>query len=104
MFDSTSRYAKCAIATLNIANPDGTSREVRYIRRRFVPPAEGTTVIVEHTVTQGERLDNITAQYLGDPTQFWRLCEANDVMNPKELEEIDRSINIAMPFEQGSRC
>ncbi len=99
MFDPTSRYAKCEIATLNIAGPDGTTREVRYVRRRFIPPAEGMTVVVEHTVIQGERLDNTTAQYLGDPTQFWRLCDANDVMNPEELEEIGRSVKIAVPSE-----
>ena len=27
---------------------------------------------------QGERLDNVAAQYLGDPTLFWRLCDANN--------------------------
>jgi hypothetical protein len=99
MFDPTSRYAKCEIVTLNITNPDGTTREVRYVKRRFIPPAEGMTVIVEHPVTQGERLDNITAQYIGDPTQFWRLCDANDVMDPGELEEIGQSIKIAMTSE-----
>ena len=97
MFDSTSRYAKCRIATLNVTDPDGTMGEIRYIQRRFIPPAEGITIIVEHRVTQGERLDNITAQYLGDPTQFWRICDANEVMNPDELEETGTSIKIAMP-------
>lgn len=97
MLDPTSRYAKCETATLTVTDPDGTSREIRYVRRRFIPPAEGMTVIVEHTFTQGERLDNITAQYLGDPTQFWRICDANEVMDPDELEEVGRSIKIAMP-------
>ena len=97
MFDPTSRYAKCEIATMNVIEADGTSREIRYVKRRFIAPAEGTTVIVEHMVAQGERLDNITAQYLGDPTQFWRICDGNEVMNPDELEEVGRSIKIAMP-------
>ena len=97
MFDPSSRYAKCGIATLSVTDPDGTAREIRYVKRRFIPPTEGMTVIVEHLVTQGGRLDNITAQYLGDPTQFWRLCDANEVMNPDELEEIGISIKIAMP-------
>lgn len=97
MFDTTSRYANCEIATLITKEADGSTREVRYVRRRFIPPAEGMTVLVEHTVTQGERLDNITAKYLGDPTQFWRICDANEVMSPEELEEIGRAIKIAMP-------
>jgi len=97
MFDKTSRYASCETATLNVTETDGTTREIRYARRRFVPPADGMTVIVEHTFTQGERLDAITAKYLGDPTQFWRVCDANEVMVPEELEEVGRTIRIAMP-------
>ena len=33
----------------------------------------------------GDRLDNITANYLGDPEQFWLLCDANNAMHPDEL-------------------
>ena len=97
MFDPTSRYSQCETEKLKVTDPDGKIREIHYAKRRFIPPAAGTTVIVEHTVTQGERLDNITAQYLGDPTQFWRICDANEVMNPKELEEVGKAIKIAMP-------
>lgn len=97
MFDPTSRYAEIETATHTEAGPDGTAREVRYVRRRFIPPAEGMTVLVEHAFVQGERLDTITAKYLGEPTQFWRVCDANEVMRPEELEEIGRRIAIAMP-------
>ncbi len=97
MFDKTSRYSECETATLQVTEPDGTVRELRYVRRRFVPPAAGMTVVVEHTVGAGERLDTITARYLGDPAQFWRLCDANGAMGPEELEETGRSIKIALP-------
>ena len=64
---------------------------------RFIP-SNGTTTLLEHTVTQGERLDNITAKYLGDPTQFWRICDANYVMRPDELTDtIGNVIEITMP-------
>jgi hypothetical protein len=47
---------------------------------------------------EGERLDNLTARYLGDPTQFWRVCDANEVFRPDELTETPgRTIDIAMP-------
>jgi len=97
MFDSTSRYAACETAVMEVTDPDGTMREIRYARRRFIPPAEGMTPLVAHSVNQGERLDNITARYLGDPTQFWRVCDANEVMDAGELEVIGRMIQIAMP-------
>jgi hypothetical protein len=72
-------------------------REIRYARRRFVPPAEGMTTLVEHFVNQADRLDTVTARYLGDPTQFWRVCDANEVTDPEELEVIGRTIKIVMP-------
>jgi hypothetical protein len=56
-----------------------------YLQRRFLPRPKESAAQLEHTVTQDERLDNITARHLGDPEQFWRLCDANNAMNPEEL-------------------
>ena len=43
-------------------------------------------------------MDQITAKYLGDPTQFWRLADANVAMRPEELtDEIGRRIAVALP-------
>lgn len=98
MFDKTSRYYNLDTATLTVTNSDGTSREIRYLKRRFIPSSAGMTTLVEHPVSQGDRLDHITARYLGDPTQFWRLCDTNNVLNPDELEETGRTIKIALPF------
>jgi hypothetical protein len=98
MFDSTSRYAKLAVRTLTVPGPDGRARDIRYVERRFLPAAVTGTTIVEHTVAEGERPDNITARYLGDPLQFWQVCDANDVLRPDELtEEVGRRIRVAMP-------
>ena len=55
-------------------------------------------LLLEHTVTEGDRLDNIAARYLGDPEQFWRICDANGVMRPDELTEtVGRRLRITMP-------
>jgi hypothetical protein len=95
MFDANSRYSGLETTTLTLADPDGGTREVRYVRRRIIPPHDGATTLAEHTVAQGERLDQITARYAGDATQFWRICDANNVMTPEELEEAGRVIAIA---------
>ena len=50
----------------------------------------------EYLVTEGDRLDNITAKYLGDPEAFWRVCDANPIQRPEELEEIGRRIRITL--------
>ena len=54
-------------------------------------------MIGTHQVTDGERLDVIAALLLGDPTQFWRLCDANLATRPEELETPDRVLNVTLP-------
>lgn len=98
MFDGNSRYAKVPDGTMTIVEPDGTARTIRFKRRRFLPSPSTMTVLVEHTVRDGERLDVVTARYLGDPTQFWRVCDANAVFRPDELTRAPGSvIDIASP-------
>lgn len=93
MFPVTSRYHN--VETAKWTTADG--REIIYLRRRFLPGAAKFGIAAEHTVTQGERLDNITARYLGDPEQFWRLCDANNAMRPAELtDEIGRRLHIPL--------
>jgi hypothetical protein len=97
MFDSNSRYHNLPTTTITVNGPDGEPREIRYVQRRFIPSADGETLVQEHIFTQGERLDNITARYLDDPTLFWRVCDANLVFKPEELERIGRVIHITLP-------
>jgi hypothetical protein len=97
MFETNSRYDSIETATITVTDSEGQAREIRYVRRRFIPSDENLTTLVEHTVVQGERLDQITARYLGDPVQFWRVCDANNVLRPDELEETGRVIKIALP-------
>jgi hypothetical protein len=93
-FPPTSRYHETPVAIYTM--PDG--REVSYLKRRFVPAPENFTLLLEHVITEGERLDHIAAKHLGDPEQFWRLCDANGAIRPDELvEPVGRSIRITLP-------
>jgi hypothetical protein len=96
MFETTSRYY--SLPTAEGALPDG--RRVAYKRRRFLPRSEEMELLVEATVTQGDRLDQISAKTLGDPEYFWRICDANDAMNPFDLvgeSEIGRKLRVPIP-------
>jgi len=97
MFEPTSRYHGLETAMLAVTDPDGLPRTIAYVRRRFIPPLSEATRVVEHGFAAGERLDTVTARYLGDPTQFWQICDANLVLRPEELEDIGRVIHVALP-------
>src|SRR5690606_15959105 len=93
-FPPTSRYYGIKTATLEHENGE----MIVYLRRRFIPPSNRFALLHQHTFTEGERLDNITHRYLGDPEQFWQLCDANNVMYPDELTDtVGRKIRITLP-------
>jgi hypothetical protein len=95
MFEPTSRYYNLPKSIYTTPN----GNEVIYISRRFLPDAAKMTVIAEHAVTQGDRLDNITARYLGDPQQFWRVVDANNAMHPDDLIT-DIGLRLRIPYPQ----
>jgi hypothetical protein len=80
-FASTSRYY--GIATARLTQADG--RTAVYVQRRFLPPPENFAPLQIVTIAAGDRLDNLAARHIGDPQQFWRLCDANGAMQPEAL-------------------
>ena len=94
LFTSTSRYF--GIDTQTVTTPAGVS--IVYLKRRFLPSPARMQLIQEHAVTQGERLDNIAATFLGDPELFWRIADANGAMRPEELvAQVGRRLRITLP-------
>ncbi|HYI96152.1 MAG TPA: hypothetical protein VEX68_21590 [Bryobacteraceae bacterium] len=82
--------------TLKFKTVDGT--EIAYVKRRLLPQESEFSTILTHSVTEGERLDTITAKYLDDSQQFWRIADANIAVSPFELvERVGRRVRIALP-------
>lgn len=98
MPEPNSRY--CTTETAEYVTPEG--RKIAYLRRRFLPRGSDQPLLVEVKVKDGDRLDLLAARILGDPEQFWRICDANDAMNPFALlAEPGRKIRICQPqFEE----
>ena len=43
-------------------------------------------------------MDQIAASELGDPLQFWRICDANGAMRPQDLTDTPgRLLRITLP-------
>lgn len=98
-FAENSRYRHTQTVTENL--PDG--RQVRRIKRRFVPRPEQMATLTLHTLKPGERLDHLAYEYLNDPELFWQICDANRAMLPGELtvhaevQNRPRQIRIGLP-------
>jgi hypothetical protein len=93
-FPPDSRYYGIAVAQWT--RSDG--QPIAYVRRRMVPPPDRFVTLRLHAVAEGDRLDNLAAVYLGDPQQYWRLCDANAAMRPDELiEAVGRALRITLP-------
>ena len=85
-----------ALDTVTMTTPD--ERLITYVKRRFLPPALDHHLLVEVTVAEGDRLDLIAARTLGNAEQYWRICDANDAMDPYELTaEPGRVLDIPLP-------
>jgi hypothetical protein len=94
MLEHDSRYYN--LKTAEFKADDGSI--ISYKKRRFLPKAETMHTQAEVTVTEGERPDLIAARIYGDSEQFWRICDANNTMNPFELtEKIGAKLRIAEP-------
>jgi hypothetical protein len=80
-YPRTSRYYSTGIAVHTL--PDGT--EVRYAKRRLLPPLPDPENTSPHVVTDGERPDLLGQRYVGDPEQWWRIADLNPVIDPRDL-------------------
>src|ERR1700733_2501220 len=96
MFENTSRYYN--LGTSTYAGPDGQT--IVYVGRRFLPQGETIPLLVELTVVQGDRLDMIAARTLGDPDQFWRICDANNAIDPQDLIDAGPGSKLRVPVPQ----
>jgi nucleoid-associated protein YgaU len=98
----SSRYYGAAVESFSLAN--GTP--VMYLARRIIPQAANYSSTQTYVISDGDRLDNLAAQFLGDPILYWMICDANVTTDPDELTaQAGRQIAIPIPasLAPGSR-
>ena len=76
MIDASSRYRDCIIYQ------DGEMQFLGARSRIDVSPQPDDRF---HVVVDGDRIDLLAYQYLGDPTLWWVICDFNDLAFPLEL-------------------
>jgi nucleoid-associated protein YgaU len=83
-----SRYSKTEV--IQPTNAQGKSPRVLGIRE--IPE---TPSVFQHTVMNGERLDQMAQRYYNDSRKYWVILDANlDVMNPFELLRAGRKLGV----------
>lgn len=94
-FPPESRYHGAEVRTFTA--PDGVT--VAYLARRLVPEPERFRTLSVHIVAKGDRLDMTAARLIGDPEQYWRLCDANGAIWPEELEAAEAPVRVTLPAD-----
>lgn len=94
-FVPQSRYDGVALALLQ---GRGGAPGLAYVRRRFLPQSASLTIAARHVVAALDRPDLLGAAYLGDPLLYWRIADANAVIDPHELTDtLGRRVDIPLP-------
>jgi hypothetical protein len=91
-----SRYYGAAVEFYTTTN--GT--QIAYLSRRIIPQANTYTSLRNYSVNQGDRVDNLAYNYLGDPILFWMICDANSAVDPDRLTATPGAV-IGIPLAAG---
>jgi hypothetical protein len=93
-FPPTSRYSGVGVDTWD---PGDGSPPVPYLRRRLCPRPDRFAVLYELRVVEGDRRDRLAARHVGDAALWWRLADANGVLDPRELEgPVGRRVRVTL--------
>lgn len=75
---NSSRYASCT--PLTFTRSDGS--RVGYLEPRICPRVADVPIRGYADRLASDRIDRLANRALGDPLLFWRLCDANGVVDP----------------------
>lgn len=96
MFEQNSRYHNLKDQTYT----DESGIEIMYKSRRILAQSDLIPSMVNITVKRNQRLDQISAQTLGNPQYFWKIADANTTLETRDLEQ--PGIELRIPLD-GSR-
>jgi hypothetical protein len=87
-FPPTSRYAGAGVSTYEATPAPGQDPvPVAFLSRRLVPKPERFALLYEYSCVEGDRRDNLASTHLSDPELWWRLADANGVIDPALMTE-----------------
>ena len=81
MIDKTSRYAKTPVVEV----PQATGEPLQLVGLRLIPRIDA---VFSATPVVGDRLDLLANLHYRDPTQFFRIADASDQLDPFDVIEL----------------
>lgn len=97
-FVPQSRYNGVPLAVYQ-RRPDDP--RIVYVLRRFIPAPNPLSTAIRHAVSAQDRPDLVAAKYYADPLLYWRIADANAVVDPNELTDTVGQ-RIAVPQAPGT--
>ncbi|HEY3256768.1 MAG TPA: hypothetical protein VGJ91_22585 [Polyangiaceae bacterium] len=88
MIDKKSRYGKTPIVSL----PRAGEEPLQLVGLRLIAPVPAVFFV---SPVQGDRLDLLSQTYYRDPTQFFRIADASDQLDPFDVVEL--GVPLAIP-------
>lgn len=100
-FPPTSRYADVGVAAYAPAPAPGEEPvPITFLRRRLVPRPERFATLYEYRTVDADRRDLVAAAQLADPYLWWRLADANAVIDPAMMTAPPgRTLAITLPVD-----
>lgn len=92
-FDPLSRYRGVPLA---LYQPGPGRAPVAHVMRRFIPQRHAIATALEAVVEAVDRPDLLAARTLGNPLAYWRIADANAVIDPFALTDIPGA-RVAIP-------
>ncbi len=98
-FPPTSRYANVGVAAYaRPPEPGEEPRPIAFLRRRLVPRPDRFALLYEVTCVERDRRDLLAALHLADPELWWRLADANGIIDPAGMTEpVGRVLRVTLP-------
>ncbi len=98
-FPPTSRYLGVGVRLYHpAAGPGEVSAPMAYLRRRLCPAPDRFSTLYEHVVVAGDRRELLAFVHVGDAELWWRLADANGVIDPADLTApVGRRVRVTSP-------
>jgi hypothetical protein len=100
-FPPNSRYAGTdVLAYVRTPAPGADPVPIAFLRRRLVPSADRFAALYTYQTVEGDRRDLVAAAQLADPYLWWRLADANGVIDPADLATVPgTALRITLPVD-----